>query len=295
MISLQRLCLSTILACTLASPAGAAMRMTVHAEFTSKATQPDATVRPDTRSDLVVELADNYIVVKDGARRTVYDFARRRQLTLDDRARTVDDYSLYAVIGFRELELRNRDGLAKGLAAAKIDGPVPAVFEEQELSLQRPQGAEIAANKDKDGTDFASGATTLLHSSDAGTAVGAADAARFIQFLRYTYGGHPAILRALQQAGRIPEQLGYRFRFPGSAATLALRIADVQAVALPATFTLPAGYTPRRSSGTDALDSQVERAWIEQPAPAPADRANAAEAVTRMFRDNRPFEAFLAL
>jgi len=294
MASLQRLCLLSILSGALASPAGAAVRMTVHAEFTSKATQADATLRPDTRSDLVVELADNYVVVKDGARRTVYDFAQRRQLTLDDIARTVDDYALYATVGFRELELRNRDGLAKGLAAAGIASPVPPVFEEQELSVQRPQGAEVAASKDGDGTSFASGDAKLLHSSAAGTPVSAADAARFAQFLRYTYGGHPAILRALQQATQIPKQLDYSFRFPGSAATLALRIADVQTVTLPANFTRPSGYAPKRSSGTDALDSQVERAWIEQAVPTPSDRARAAEAVTLMLRENQPFEAFLA-
>jgi len=294
MALVQHLSLSTILICTLASPAGAAVRMTVHAELTNKATQPDTTLRPDTRSDLVVELADNYIVVQDGAKRTVYDFAQRRQLTLDDTARTVDDYSLYAVVGFRELELRNRDALAGALDTIKIDVKVPPVFEEQELSLQRPQGAQVAADKDKDGTNFASGATTLLHSAAAGTPVGTADAARFAQFLRYTYGGHPAILRALQQAGQIPQQLDYRFRFPGSTATLALRIADVRTVTLPANFTRPAGYTPRHSNGTDALDTQVERAWIEQGALTPTDRASAAEAMTLMFRDNRPFEAFLA-
>jgi hypothetical protein len=292
--SSRRLCLLTILSGALAAPAGAAVRMTVHAEFTSKATQPDATLRPHSRNDLVVELADNYVVVKDGARRTVYDFAQRRQLTLDDTAKTVDDYSLYAVAGFRELELRNRDGLAGALAAVKIDTHVPPVFDEQELSLQRPQGAEVAASKDGDGTRFASGTITLLHSSAAGAPVSAADATRFAQFLRYTYGGHPAILRALQQAARIPQQLDYSFRFPGSSATLALRIADVQTVALPANFTRPSGYTPRRSPGTDALDSEVERAWIGQAAPTPADRARAAETVTLMLRENRPFEAFLA-
>src|SRR5437763_7307184 len=98
------------LAAAVALPACAAVRMSVTAETTNHP-GPGATMPPNSVQQSEVVLGDSYVSSRSGNTIHAFDFAQRRRYVLDDTAKTVDEYSLFDVVGFRELEMRNREGL----------------------------------------------------------------------------------------------------------------------------------------------------------------------------------------
>jgi hypothetical protein len=221
---------------------------------------------------------------------------RRRRLLIDTRSKTYADYSLYDVVGFRELELRNREGLAKMLATVKTgQKAAPLVENEHELSLRR--GADSPVETSLEGGDevFASAGATLLRRGAQSTPASAAEAERFVKFLRYTVGGHPAILAQLQKEQRIPARLTYSFRPAWGTGTVEVTVSAPRTVDAPAMFPLD-GYAPRDASASgDRLDGLVERAWNGAAATSAGDRRKGAEAIDAALRDHRPLDAFLSI
>jgi hypothetical protein len=170
-------------------------------------------VTPDRTLDTEVVLADNYLSRHAGNTTVVYDFERRRYYVLDEAAKTYDEYSLFDIIGFRELELRNRGAMRKAVASANLERKLPPEIEdEHELAVQGATPRTVEVREDGADEVFSSDGIVLLsHGKDA-TPVSPSDAARFVQYLRYTFSGHPAVLAALQKEGRIPVHLRYLFQ-----------------------------------------------------------------------------------
>jgi hypothetical protein len=256
---------------------------------------PDAKAPPDVAPHSEAVLADGYIRYRTGNTSHVFDFARRRHYVIDETARTYDESSLFDVVSFRELELHNREGLRARLAAAKIDQKLPPQLEdEQELSVQGRAPSPVAMRVDGDDEVFASGDVTLLRCSKEGMPVSAADAARFVQFLRYSFGGQPAVLAALQKEGRIPARVSYTYHPVWGTRTADLTITARQ-VEAPAAPSLD-GYLPRppvRNPST--LDELLDHAWASRSALAAGVKWPQTEALAAQMRAQRPLDAFLTM
>ncbi|MGB9109927.1 MAG: hypothetical protein WCC39_14690, partial [Telluria sp.] len=229
-----------LLLTVLAASAHAAIRMTVAAETVNRA-KPGATMPLDSTRRSEVVLGDSYISSRTGNTTTVYDFARRRRYVLDEAAKSYEEYSLYDVVGFRELELRNREGLRKAMAGMQLQDQLPGEIEDMHELAIAGAGAPIGQHADGDEEVFASGDLTLLRHSKKATAVSAADAARFVQFLRYQFAGHPAVLDGLRKEQRIPAHLRYSFHPSSGDSTVDLTIDGVLEGGVAPGFTLD-GY-----------------------------------------------------
>lgn len=278
-----------------ALPAAAAVRMSVMAETTNQP-NPDAKAPPGGTQHSEVVLADTYISSRSGDRTVVFDFAQRRHYVLDEITKTYDEYSLFDVVGFRESELRNRVLMHKALSAAKVDRTLESLLEdEHELALQDATSPSPLSTLADGGDEvFASGGVPLLRDSKDGTPVSAPDAARFVQFLRYNFAGHPAVLAALQKEGRIPARLSYAFHPAWGTSTVALTIGKVTQVDAPASPL--AGYAPRPPAQNPAtLDDLVDRAWASRSALAAGVTWPPAEALAAQMRDQHPLDAFLTM
>lgn len=277
------------------APASAALRMSVTIDARS-VPNPGAKGPADSRRELDLVLGDTFISTTSGDETTVYDFGRRRRLLIDARSKTYADYSLYDVVGFRSMELGNREGIAKMLATIKTgQKALSAVESEHELSLQRPPGSPV--EKILDGADevFASAGVTLLRRGAQSTPVSAADADRFVKFLRYTVGGHPAILTQLQQEQRIPAHLTFSFHPAWGSQTVEVTVSAPRTVDAPAAFALD-GYAPRvAGAGGDRLDGLVERAWNGVAATSAGDRRKEGDAIAVAFREHRLLDVFLSM
>lgn len=283
------------LAAAAALPAWAAVRMSVTVD-TRNQPNADGKAPPGDTRHIEVVLADTYISSRTGDKTLVFDFARRRHYVLDEAAKLYDEYSLFDVVGFRDIELRNRAVLHKALAAAKVDRALESRLEdEQEMSIQDASPAPVSTRTDGNDEVFTSGDVTLLRHSKEGTAVGAADAARFVQFLRYTFAGHPAVLAALQKEQRIPARLSYVFHPAWGTSTVELTIAQVTQADAPAALTL-AGYTARPpGANPSTLDDLVDHAWASRLALAASMPRTQTEALAARMRAQRPLDAFLSM
>jgi hypothetical protein len=278
-----------------AVPAHAAVRMTVAAETTNKA-RPGATAPSDSVIRSEVMLADSYISSRTGNTTTVYDFVRRRRYVLDEAAKSYEEYSLYDVIGFRELELRNRQGLRRAMTAAQLQDKLPDELEDaHELSVLGAGAAAVSQHAEGDEEVFASGDVTLLRHGKDASPVGVADAARFAQFLRYQFAGHPAVLDGLQKEQRIPARLRYSFHPGWGDSTVDLKIDAVREIGTAPGFTLD-GYTPRAAAAdAGSLDALLDRAWAARATLAGNASLPSGDALAARMREQPPLDAYLTL
>jgi hypothetical protein len=297
-MTLQRLVCRLVLiaiAAGAAVPACAALRMTVTATTTNQA-NPGATVGPDTVRQSEVVLADGWTSIHTGTTTIVHDFAARRRIVLDETARTRDDYSLFDVVGFRELELRNRAGLRRMAAAAQLEHPLPGQLEdEHELAIQDAPGAPASMRTEGGDQVFASGDITLLRHGQDMSPASAAEAERFVRFLRYAFAGHPAVLAALQKEQGIPARITYYFHPAWGSSTIELKITALSRIDAPDTPVLDAYALRPPAADAASLDELLDHAWRSRSALAAQLKPPTAETLAAQLREQRPLDAFLMM
>ena len=291
------LCLASLL--LLHGAANAAVTFQVHADTVNTPSPNSQNVPPSSSSDMQVVLGDSYLSVQTAQQIQIYDFGKRRRIEIDRAAKTYTDYSLYDTVGFREMELRNRAFIAKALASVKetitpvtpVDeqhalsiAPVPAPAPEAPLALERAEGDGAAR--------YSIAGAELLSASLKGTAVGTADATRFTQFLRYHFGGHPLVLRELEQRASIPATLDFHHRsFTGGVERKLSISAVAPAPALAAGYDLSA-YS-KRAAVQPALDQLLDQAAAGGAFGMQARLNKLASERQQAFADKRGVEAML--
>ncbi|WP_163869003.1 tetratricopeptide repeat protein [Myxococcus eversor] len=189
------------------------------------------------------------------------DFARRRRIVLDEAARTYREESLFATVGFRHMELANRELGRSVIAAGKGDTAElePVMVEHHLSALDKSRGrtidsetpwsgglrgffrsviggstrSDISVVSERGHTVFATAAGRRLFSfSDEGTDAPPEQVRQFVQFLRYVYQGHPLVLERLASGDRIPRDIHYFARqpFESPAHEVSLRVHAVDVV-----------------------------------------------------------------
>ncbi|KAB8058482.1 hypothetical protein GCN74_15965 [Janthinobacterium sp. FT14W] len=286
--------LAFLLLGTSAVQASVAFHVTVISERVNKPGVKTSLPARDTQDSDVV-LGPHYLSVRDGRRLSVLDFATRRRYAIDTAAGTYDSYSLFDAVGFRAVELRHRQGMAGILTAGKLEQHAALlVYEEQALSLLAgkrrgpllPQVLDGAVLWSLDGQP-------LLRLGIAGSPVSGDDATAFAQYLRYTWGGHPLVLKMLAGGKRIPAQFTLHYQEVGGTVARHFRIGAMTAEA-PAAYTL-AAYRPRPlAADAPPLERVLAQAATLPPLGPQAPPALRAEA-EKLFAAEQPFDAFLSM
>ena len=259
----------------------------VHTESAKGVTNPPA----DTRQVMEVTLSDDYTAVKMPRVELIYDFKSRRYYVLDTASKAYVDYSLYSIAGFRTMELKNRENINAMLTKAKIDTPLSRqVDREQELSVTEGEAVKIDESAGDGTLEFSSEGRKLASWSKAGAKVGAADAARFAQFLRYTQTGHPQLLARLASDGVIPAQLTFTVNTGVGVRTVSISVAEVK-TARPPAYDLK-GYAPRAAQ-TGELDIMLDRMASLTPERLAALRAAHPCDTAADYRDDQPLDTML--
>ncbi|WP_409027450.1 hypothetical protein OX462_27270 [Janthinobacterium sp. SUN098] len=282
---------------TSAAQASVAFHITV---VTERVNQPGVKTSLPAREtqDSDVVLGPHYLSVRDGRILSVFDFATRRRHVIDTAASTYDTYSLFDVVGFRAAELRHRQGLGGMLKAGGLEQhATPRVYEEQALSVLdnkrrgalQPQVLDGAVLWSLDGQP-------LLRLGIAGSPVSGDDATAFAQYLRYTWGGHPLLLKMLADGKRVPADFTLHYQEVGGTVTRRFRISAMTAGA-PATYTLSA-YRPRPlAADAPPLERVLAQAALLPPPGPQAPQAHPAlrAEAEKLFAADQPFEAFLTM
>jgi hypothetical protein len=286
--------------------------------------EPGGEAGPGRTYVMQVQLRREWLGFREpGENPVVLDFARGRRLELDEDARTYTEVPLYALVGFRHMELPNREHVRSVIAAGggdtaefepviaehqlavldkrrgrTIASPKAAGLGERVRSLfSKPERSDIAIDWGKARTSYltATGRLLLAHSTE-GTGASSGLVRRFVQFLRYRFFGHPLILERLASAGRIPRELHYESRgmsgHPGSIVTLRLEAAE----AVPDAALVLDGYCRvLPSTQGQPLDSILERVTL-------GEVRNTKEVVARRMAESeesqqagRDFESTLTL
>jgi tetratricopeptide (TPR) repeat protein len=160
-------------------------------------------------SPLTVVLGNNYFSRDNGDSRTIYDFEKKRIVTVDEKKKEYTDASLFSDIGFRVSELKNRQFLGGIMAKAGLkENPMALSFSEHIFSMEIPKtNTTLEETRQQGNISFSADGKVLMEVSEKGSIVTGDELGRYIRFLRYTYGGHPAIIRKLIQNGKIPEKM----------------------------------------------------------------------------------------
>ncbi|MGK5063845.1 hypothetical protein [Janthinobacterium sp. LB3P112] len=277
-----------------AAQASVAFHVTVITERVNKPGVKTSLPARDTQESDVV-LGPHYLSVRDGKSLSVFDFATRRRHLIDMAASTYDTYSLFDVAGFRAAELRHRQGIAGILKAGGIDQhATPRVYEEQALSVLDNKRHGALLPQVLDGAVLWSlDGQPLLRLGIAGSPVSGDDATAFAQYVRYTWGGHPLVLKMLADGKRLPAAFTLHYQEVGGTVTRQFRISAMTAAA-PATYSL-AAYRPRPlAADASALERVLAQAALLPPLGSQSHPALRAEA-ERLFASEKPFEAFLSM
>ena len=280
-----------------AAQAGVAFHVTVTTERVNKPGVNTSLPARDTQDSDVV-LGEHFISVRDGHTLSVLDFATRRRYMIDTAASTYDTYSLFDVAGSRAAELHHRQGIAGMLKVSGLEQhATPPVYEEQALSVLDNKRRGPLLPQVLDGAVLWSlDEQPLLRLDIAGSPVSGDDAAAFAQYLRYTWGGHPAVLTMLADGNRIPAAFTLHHQQIAGKVARHFRISAMTAGA-PATYSL-AAYRPRPL----AADAPVLERVLAQAARLPPLGTEAPQAhlalraeAERLFAAEKPFEAFLSM
>lgn len=277
-----------------AAQASVAFHVTVTTERVNQpGVKTSLPARTTQESDVV--LGPHYLSVRDGKALSVLDFATRRRHVIDMAASTYDTYSLFDVAGFRVVELRHRQGIAGILKAGGLEqhATLP-VYEEQALSVLGNKRRGALQPQLLDGAVLWSlDKQPLLRLGIAGSPVSGDDATAFAQYVRYTWGGHPLVLKLLADGKRIPADFTLHYQEVGGTVTRHFRVSAMTAGA-PAAYSLAAYRLRPLAADAPPLERVLAQAGSLPPLSPQAHPALRAEA-ERLFAADKPFEAFLTM
>jgi hypothetical protein len=280
-------------ACLILAPAASAtlvLQVDVENHFEPK--KGAANVPADSRTSVELTIGDKYFAVKSEKQTVVFDFDRRRRVVVDNAARTRVDYSLYDTVGFRVIELRNREMMRKALAAAKADAAAfGATDTEHSLSIQRAPASPMQVSKEGADEVFVSGDKVYFRRSLRSAPASPEEARMFAQFIRYVYGGHPQILAELARANAIPSTLVLK-TYDMVDATRSLALKPLRnAAGTPMSVTL----LPLRpwSATNNPLERALDRAAALTPEDLAAARQRNKNGVADAFLQGRALQALL--
>lgn len=277
-----------------AAQASVAFHVTVTTERVNQPGVKTSLPPRDTQESDVV-LGPHYLSVRDGKRLSVLDFATRRRHAVDMAASTYDTYSLFDVAGFRHIEIAHRQIVAGALQAGGQQSHVtPPVYEEQSLSVPAARRRGALQPQVLDGAVLWSlDGQPLLRLGITGSPVSGGDATAFAQYLRYTWGGHPLLLKMLADGKRIPADFTLHYQEMGGTVTRQFRISAMTAGA-PATYSL-AAYRPRPLAADAPPLERVLAQAARLPPPGPQAHPALRDEAEKLFAADQPFEAFLTM
>ncbi|MDB5935452.1 MAG: hypothetical protein JWQ01_2796 [Massilia sp.] len=290
-IRAMRCCVALVLLLAGAqAQAGLSFRMEVATHNAPGANTTGSRPGDDTRTSQVV-LGDRHMVVTTAGASVIYDFASRRRYEIDLKAGTYVDYSLFDTLGFRTMEVRNRQNLGRALAAAKLERKVfDPVFDEQSLSVSSDTQRTLSESAEDADTVLSIDGKALMRIAAGGTPVSAGDAAAFTRFVRYQFGGHPLVLAKLAALRRVPSRFVMNYAEAGGAQTRTFTIAGLAPADAPG---YDMGKYTARGGGADEIDQLLDRARTTRWPTQEQSRLRAEGEMSAAFDEKRPLDAML--
>jgi hypothetical protein len=246
----------------------------------------------ETRGTLTLRITADALAVRKGDVERIYDFTNRRIIGLLHDKQEAYDGSLYAVAGFRDIELENRKVQARFLEALGKTGDMADVETQFGMRQDPPAKVRLKEQRRDDLRVF------VLNDQKATSFLGADRSVppslypMLTRLYLYAANVHPLIRAELVKEARLPAKLEYSWRAfeERTTVTWSLRELADEPFDLAATRgTYP--VNPLESEGLFDLAWRVRTGQAGSPPSAAAytDRAR------RFLDEGRALEAFLAL
>ncbi|MCP3888317.1 MAG: hypothetical protein GY702_05520 [Desulfobulbaceae bacterium] len=151
-----------------------------------------------------VLLEDSYLHFK-GDEEGIYDFEKKAIYSINREKGIYSEMSLFANVGFRDYELRNRRFMSGALEHAGVeDNQMSLIFSEHELSVQAKESkSDILREERNGGILFKGEGKEILRVGGPIIELEGKYRKQFIRFFRHRYGGHPSLIDQLTPSSGI--------------------------------------------------------------------------------------------
>lgn len=265
---------------------------------------------PSHQNELMV-IGRDYVRIESGEKIVIRDFAKRRIFTVDSKAHTYFDDSMFGDVGFRVAEMANREALSQMLqqmnSDAKTSGQSTASDQasaskssdgtkaldlcqaESDLSLRSKLTHASAAFRQDDGeSTFRCGDDNVVFAaSNDGYPADSATVHSFVRGFRAEFGGTPDALDLLEKRETISKQL----RVSGLSGQRTIKVLSVRKTADQA-YSL-AGLTQTVNGDAPFVDV-VTRAMHGGPVAMKADGERALADAEKALSEKNYLESMLA-
>lgn len=248
-----------------------------------------------------VALGADYLVLDDGRRKSVFDFAGKRMRWTEPAAGTMHEESLYAVPTGLEHELHNRATLGAAMRSANIEAA--KIFDrfdcESELRVTSPSrtvfntpAPKIDQTKIADAWEFRHAGELVVRFVPDSRPLPAQWRHRFVNFLAYNCSLHADIRHAIAETGAIPQELVFTWRAMNATTTRSLRLVS----SAPSIGDSSGLRNDLQPAATDRkLDAALEPVVAAAATAGPRDAAPTIQFAQESIDGKRPLDALLAL
>jgi hypothetical protein len=215
----------------------------------------------DAAGAITITVARDFSIVAKGRTSTVYDYALRRIIMIDDGARSFQNSSLYALVDFLVAETYNRRLQRNLLSSAGLKRGadfMDPVWVQAELHVMDPEDGTPALDRsaDPDGTiNYLYKGSEVASYAPSKLPLAADDVERFKKALRVATTLHPTIIDEIGAGGFVPQRIS--FATPPMRKKPATQWTLRSALATTAAFPL----RPGDKATMPALPAQVADLW----------------------------------
>ncbi len=193
----------------------------------------DGKPTPADLRKVTVVLAPDYLEIAEPGERIVHDFPARRSYRVKEEE--VLNRSLYADLGFRVAEMRNRLGLQEAMKSSGQETELlgDSVLVEHLFSIDDEVSESGLVKTEGAVTSYKHKGKLLAEFSTRGKKIEPEQMKAFVRFLRYYCGGHPDILADLALTGTLSEETRLDFYNLNEVVSYRIHLRDSRAHAGP--------------------------------------------------------------
>ncbi len=249
-----------------------------------------------SREDYKVVLAPTWFAVTKKDKTTIYDFARKKMISVDDSTRTYGVTDLHAMGYFRVMESQNRKMLGSALAKASVKDMFPAFATECSLGIVLPDSPkrQIQETKTSQSEKFNFDGKEVASVTYSNYTPESQNENSYRRFLVYCTNLHPQILQSVLSVKKLPSEIAYEtngVKSPGGEDKVDMRLLGKP---IPTTdkMPLPQGYTEKYSELIAPIVKALDKLGKSPQIP---DSAQLSEFVNAAKSRGNCLDGFLAV
>lgn len=257
----------------------------------------------DSNSQITIGLGNSYLYIADGNNNSIFDFNKKRIISIDGTNKSYSDTSLFIDIGFRSMEFQNRlflhDVLNEALEKSGKNEPPPlvGVFDiESMFAIEKPGSNEVSITENKrgDNYEYSFNNKIVVECKLSNNSLNNVEKSLFEKYLIYHCSLHPQIRKIIISKNQIPQYLKYSYKDIGITTSVELNLVKV-ALEQDNFYTIPLDYTKDYDSSIEELTSIINNAMSGKSSIKRLEKADFIKIADELKSKGSYLDAILAL